>query len=395
MKAVVVGAGIAGLVAARQLGLAGWDVELLEASAAARRDGYMMDFFGPGVQAAERIGLYPRLAEAAYHIEAVDYVDVTGNPTSTISYELIARFAGGKILSLLRPDIERAARAALDEVPPGRVRIHYGAPVSRVWSDARGMRVEFAGATGGIFTADVLVGADGIHSAVRSQVFGPEEQYLRPLGMRASAFVVTDPLLNARFRNRFVLTDSIDRMAGIYSLRAGQVAAFMVYRDGAEADVQLPSEGARKRLRREFAGLGHAVDRLLELCPKHPYDDMVAQIIMPGWRDGRTVLVGDACGAVSLLAGQGGSLAIAGAALLGDLLGPVSTAEGIGPALEEFERSFRPVVLEAQASGRRAAASFLPRNRTQRLLRRWVLRASQLPGIDRFVLRRIVGRISK
>jgi len=56
MKAVVVGAGIAGLVAARQLGLAGWDVEVLEKSAAPRPDGYMMDFFGPGVEAADRIG---------------------------------------------------------------------------------------------------------------------------------------------------------------------------------------------------------------------------------------------------------------------------------------------------------------------------------------------------
>jgi 2-polyprenyl-6-methoxyphenol hydroxylase-like FAD-dependent oxidoreductase len=79
-------------------------------------------------------------------------------------------------------------------------------------------------------SADVLVGADGIHSGVRALVFGPEEEYLRPLGMRAAAFIVTDPLLNARFRNRFVLTDSIDRTVGLYGLRTDEVAAFMVYR---------------------------------------------------------------------------------------------------------------------------------------------------------------------
>ncbi|MFN3925655.1 MAG: FAD-dependent oxidoreductase, partial [Pseudarthrobacter sp.] len=44
MKAIVLGAGIAGLVAARQLGLAGWDVELVEKSPGPRPDGYMMDF---------------------------------------------------------------------------------------------------------------------------------------------------------------------------------------------------------------------------------------------------------------------------------------------------------------------------------------------------------------
>lgn len=395
MKAVVVGAGIAGLVAARQLGLAGWDVELLEKSAAPRPDGYMMDFFGPGVEAAERIGLYPRLAAVAYHVEAAEYVDAAGHPTSSIDYDQFARLAGGKVLSLLRPDMECAALAALDDVPSGRVRVRYGAPVSQAWSDDDGARVAVDGSPEMTLAADVLVGADGIHSGVRAQVFGPEAEYLRPLGMRAAAFIVTEPLLNARFRNRFVLTDSIDRMAGLYSLRSDEVAAFMVYRDATGATGHQRSGSPRERLRREFAGLGHAIDRLLELCPEHPYDDVVAQIVMPGWQKQRTVLVGDACGAVSLLAGQGGSLAIAGAALLGDVLGPVGSPEGISPALTEFERRWRPVVEVAQAAGRRTASSFLPASRTQRLLRRWIIRATHLPGIDRLVARQIVGRIAK
>lgn len=395
MKALVVGAGIAGLVAARQLGLAGWEVELLEKSAAPRPDGYMMDFFGPGVEAAERIGLYPRLAAAAYHVEAVEYVDVTGRPTCRLDYDRFARLAGGKVLSLLRPDMERAALAALNDVDSGRVRIRYGVQLSRAWNDDDGVRVAIDDSPDVSFAGDVLVGADGIHSKVRSQVFGPEEEYLHPLGMRAAAFIVTEPLLNARFRNRFVLTDSINRMAGLYSLRSGQVAAFMVYRDATGAAGDLGFDNSRERLRREFAGLGQAVDRLLELCPEHPYDDVVAQIIMPGWQRGRTILVGDACGAVSLLAGQGGSLAVAGAALLGDVLGPVTSPEGIDSALTEFERRWKRAVEDAQAAGKRAASSFLPASRTQRLLRRWIIRTTHLPGIDRLVARQVVGRIAK
>jgi 2-polyprenyl-6-methoxyphenol hydroxylase-like FAD-dependent oxidoreductase len=116
---------------------------------------------------------------------------------------------------------------------------------------------------------------------------------------------------------------------------------------------------------------------------------------MPVWQKQRTVLVGDACGAVSLLAGQGGSLAIAGAALLGDILAPVGSPQGISSALIEFERRWRPVVEVAQAAGRRAASSFLPANRAQRLLRRWIIRATHLPGIDRLVARQIVGRTAK
>lgn len=394
MKAVVVGAGIAGLVTARQLGLAGWDVEVLEKSDAPRADGYMMDFFGPGVAASEKIGLYPRLAQVGYRIQAAQYVDVSGRPTASLDYERFSRLAGGKVLSLLRPDMERAALAALDDVPDGRVRIRYSAPVSHVSNDGDGVqvRIDGAGHGNGSLCADVLIGADGIHSAVRAAVFGPEDRYLRPLGMRAAAFIVTEPNLNARFRDRFTLTDSIDRTAGLYGLRSDEVAAFLVYRD---AQGFPASEDTRERLRREFAGLGGAVDRLLELCPEHPYDDVVAQVVMPGWHHEWTVLVGDACGAVSLLAGQGGSLAIAGAALLGEVLGEVDSTAGIVPALAEFERRWKPFVEVAQASGRRAASSFLPANKTGRLLRRWIIRATHLPGIDRLVARIIVGRIAR
>jgi 2-polyprenyl-6-methoxyphenol hydroxylase-like FAD-dependent oxidoreductase len=395
MKAVVVGAGIAGLVAARQLGLAGWDVELLEKSAAPRPDGYMMDFFGPGFDAAERIGLLPRLAEVAYQVDALEYVDLTGRPTARLDYQQFARLAGGKILSLLRPDMERAALAALDDVVSGRVRVRYDTPVSQVRADGDGVRAAVHGSPQEWFAADVLIGADGIHSTIRSQVFGGDQDYLRPLGMRAAAFIVTEPRLHARFRNRFVLTDSIDRIAGFYSLRGDKVAAFMVYRDTQGTKGHPGAGNARQRLRREFAGLGDEVDRLLELCPEDPYDDVVAQTVMPCWQNDRIVLLGDACGAVSLLAGQGGSLAIAGAALLGDLLGPITSSAEISSALNAFERRWRPVVEVAQAAGRRTASSFLPSNPAQLLLRRWIIRASNLPGIDRIVSRRIVGRTAR
>jgi 2-polyprenyl-6-methoxyphenol hydroxylase-like FAD-dependent oxidoreductase len=116
---------------------------------------------------------------------------------------------------------------------------------------------------------------------------------------------------------------------------------------------------------------------------------------MPTWQKGRVGLVGDASGAVSLLAGQGGSLAIAGAALLGEILGPAQTPQEIASALVAFEQRWRPVVETAQDSGRRAASTFLPANRTPRLLRRWVIRGTAIPGIDRLVARQILRSIAK
>jgi hypothetical protein len=65
----------------------------------------MMDFFDPGVEASERIGLYPRLAVAAYHIQSADYVDTKGRTTCSIDDPRFSELAGGKVLSLQRPDI--------------------------------------------------------------------------------------------------------------------------------------------------------------------------------------------------------------------------------------------------------------------------------------------------
>lgn len=71
---------------------------------------------------------------------------------------------------------------------------------------------------------------------------------LRRLGMRDAAYIVTEPVLKARFRYRFILTDSIGRMAGLSSLRADEVAAFMVYRDATNAIGHMRSGSPQDRL---------------------------------------------------------------------------------------------------------------------------------------------------
>jgi 2-polyprenyl-6-methoxyphenol hydroxylase-like FAD-dependent oxidoreductase len=390
----VVGAGIAGLVTARQFALAGWEIDVLERSPGPREDGYMMDFFGPGFDAAERIGLLPRLREVSYRVSGVEYVDVAGRRTAHLDYGQFSRAVGGRLLSLMRPDLELAALAALDDVPPGAVRIRYSAAPLRMQADSGSASAWVPGANGETdeVRGDLLIGADGVHSAVRQQIFGPESAFLRPLGMRTAAYFVEDPTLHRLFAGRFVLTDSVGRQAGLYSLRDRRVAVFLAYRDSTDGHpVNGQVSDPREVLRQVFAGLGPPVERALELCPPHPYNDVVAQVVVPTWHRGRAVLVGDACQAVSLLAGQGASLAIAAAELLVNLVAPWRDSVAIEAALTQYERRWRPVVEEKQAVGRRAAGTFLPATRRQLLLRRLVLRLTSLPGVDRLVARRLGG----
>ncbi|MGP5030411.1 FAD-dependent oxidoreductase [Glutamicibacter arilaitensis] len=390
MKAIIIGAGIAGLVAARQLGLAGWQVTVLERAEAPRPDGYMMDFFGPGVEASERIGLHPYLAKAAYRVQAAEYVDAHGTTTASLDYEKFSQIAGGNVLTLLRPEMEAAARAALDDVEPSLISLHYDVQIEQLEATGQQVKVQLAGWSQPI-TGDLLVGADGMHSTVRAAFFGPEEAYLHHLGMRAAAFIVHEPDLNRRFKNRFVMTDTVDLAAGIYGLRTQEVAAFLVYRQ----DTDTPLGTTRDRLRHVFAGCGAHVDRLLELCPEEPYDDSVAQVLMDSWCAGPVVLIGDAAAAVSLLAGQGGAMAVCAGAALGDALGSVTEPRQLPAGLARYEALMRPKIATAQASGRRAANSFLPRNRMALWLRRSVIKATKLPGIDRLVAHQIIKRLAK
>ena len=129
---------------------------------------------------------------------------------------------------------------------------------------------------------------------------------------------------------------------------------------------------------------------VLEHCPPSGalYYDQVAQIHLPHWNTGRVVLVGDACQAVSLLAGQGASLAVAGAHLLAEEL---AGASDVPAALGRYHARLAPAVAAKQAAGRRTAEWFLPSTTSRLLLRRLALRAMRLPGLNRAMSSQLIA----
>ena len=218
-------------------------------------------------------------------------------------------------------------------------------------------------------------------------VFGEEQRYVRYLGYHTAAFTFEDPHVHAELGGRFCLTDTVDRQMGLYALRNGQVAAFAVHRSG---DPRRP-EDARAALYREYGSLGWLVPRALAGCPpsSQVYYDQVAQSDLPSWSRGRVVLVGDACQAVSLLAGQGASLAIAGAYVLADQL---ASARRIEDALHGYERLWRPVVRDKQRAARRTDRWFVPESARQLTIRRAALRFAGLPGARRLAGTALAGK---
>ncbi|MFB6726037.1 FAD-dependent oxidoreductase [Kribbella sp. NPDC056345] len=359
MKVIVCGAGIAGLALAHRLSALGQEVIVLERSPGPRTQGYMIDFFGPGLDAMEAMGLLPALRDVAYQVPEALLVDDRGRSRARVATD---RFAAGELLSVTRPDLEDVLRAHL----PDGVDLRYGVPVV---DGAQGDGVRVTTADGSTVDGDVLIGADGIHSAVRRIVFGPERDYLRYLGFHTAAYTFDAPHIHEEVDGRFCLTDSIGSQFGFYALRDGRVASFAVHRT---PDPVLPTD-LRAAIQSAYSDLGWVVPEALAACPAPDqiYYDQVAQIVMPSWSKGRVGLVGDACQAVSLLAGQGASLGIAGAYVLAGELARATSPEA---GLAAYERVWRPIAEEKQKVGRSAARWFLPASRTQLILRRLMLR---------------------
>lgn len=95
MKIAICGAGMAGLALANRMRAAGGEVVLLERAPGPRAQGYMIDFFGPGFDAAEAMGLVPAIDEVAYPVEEVSLVDEHGRRRAGLPYGSSSRPSAG------------------------------------------------------------------------------------------------------------------------------------------------------------------------------------------------------------------------------------------------------------------------------------------------------------
>ncbi|GIF00040.1 FAD-dependent monooxygenase [Paractinoplanes rishiriensis] len=379
MRVIICGAGIAGLALAQRLGRLGADVVVLEQAAGLREQGYMIDFFGPGYDAAEATGTLAGIERYGYRVDELTYRDETGRRRASMSYANISRMVGGRLVSVMRPDLERALREQL----PAQIPISYATRPAAVDNRPDGVTVTLE--DGRTVEGDLLVGADGIHSWVRHAVFGPG--FRRYLGFHTAAWSFADPEAHGQVDGQICLTDTVDRQMGFYPLRDGRVAVFTVHR---APDPALPADPVAA-LRSVYGSLGWLVPRALAQLPPpaRVFYDEVAQIEMPSWSRDRVVLLGDAAYAVSLLAGQGASLGVAGADVLAEHL---VREPDIPAALARYERDLRPVVTEKQRVARSGARWFLPASTSQLRLRRAALALSWLPGADRRIATALVGK---
>ncbi|SEH03807.1 2-polyprenyl-6-methoxyphenol hydroxylase [Nonomuraea solani] len=378
-RAVIVGAGIAGLAAALKLHQQGWEPVVIERAPARRSGGYVVVFHGRGYGAAERMGILPALRER--HVGAVDmvYRKADGRRRFSVSGDAIGALLGERGLTLMRGDIE----GALYEAVAGKVPIRFGATLTAVTQDEEGVRAALDDGT--VLEAELLVGADGLHSKVRELVFGPEERYRRDLGHVVAATTL-DHLPEGAGERAFTTVTRVGGIFMIANLGPDRTAAFFTY--GTPDPAAELAKGPWRALADAYRDITWAAPGLIASMPAdNVYFDSVSQIVADRWSDGRVVLLGDAAWCVTLFAGYGSSLAVGGAEALGNALN--RHPDDIPAALREWEAELRPEVGKRQAMGRRNTGSHAPAGRLDLLKRDLPLRLAAFPPVTRWLRRHL------
>jgi 2-polyprenyl-6-methoxyphenol hydroxylase-like FAD-dependent oxidoreductase len=336
-----------------------------------------MDFFGSGWDVAERMGLTEALRAVRYPIEMLEFVDADGRRRMRVPIERIRRALHNKYVYLRRTDL---ARILFERARLAGVAIRYGTSLASLEDRGDGVRVAFAG--GSSDTYALVFGADGIHSRVREIVFGPERPFDRYLGYYVAAFHIADH--NYSIGHAVKIYEEPNRMLMVYPLNERQLDATFIFR---HADAgHIAAEERLPFIKRCLAGAGWLADRLLADYPAAEplYFDPAMQIVMPDWHKGRIALLGDACGSLTLLAGQGSHMAMAGAFVLACELSRHSSDHRA--AFAAYQSFLRPHVEKKQRDAAWLAGMFVPTERSRPWLRRLVMRLILSAPLARFTM---------
>ncbi|GAA3585175.1 FAD-dependent monooxygenase [Amycolatopsis ultiminotia] len=340
VKILVSGAGAAGLCAGINLARAGHTVEIVERANHLRVNGSPIDVRGDALETARSMGILDAVHEHRITMtEQTMFVDRSGAAIAPLVTQEINDTP--EDLELPREDLMTILRQAL----PEQVDLRFEESIATLADDGDQVTITFA--SGREAAYDIVVGADGVHSAVRRLVFGPEKEFSEPLGVYVAIGDAPGQATPGEARVSEVL-NLPGRFAGVARYRDKALGIFEFRSDPIDYDYH--DLAAQKRILAEaFAGIEDwKIPELIESAQRDPelYFDAIAQIHMPAWHRGRVVLIGDAAHCATSMAGRGTSLALLGAWALTEELG--RHGEDLDAAFGAYEQRLRPHATAAQ-----------------------------------------------
>ncbi len=317
MRVIVVGGGIGGLATAVGLRRAGHDVVVLERSRRIDPVGAGITLFANAMGALDRFGVRDAVTEQGAPGKRSAILTSDGRRLAEVPPDVLEG-----TIAVHRADLQAALVAAAGEV-------RLGAEVAAVEQD--GDRVVARGADGTEERGDLLVGADGLNSAVRRTIVDVRPRYAGYTAWRGVSPVAVDP-------GRLTEAWGVGERFGLVDIGRGRTYWFAT-KNAPEGEADDPN-GRKAEIRRRFSGWHKPIAAVIEAADERAIlrNDVYYLHPLPYWSDGRVVLVGDAAHATTPGVGQGAAQAIEDAVVLVDEL----AHDDLPGALAAYESIRRP-----------------------------------------------------
>lgn len=338
-RILITGASVAGNTAAWWLANSGAEVEVVERAPAFRDGGQNVDVRGNAREVLRRMGLEEQAFSRSTHEKGTDWVAEDD--------AVIARFEASESDTDLGPtaelEIRRGdiARIIYDAVRY-RATFRFGDSIAAVDQDDAGVDVTFA--SGRRARYDLVVVAEGVGSHTRELLFSGENKP-RWMNLTIAYFSIPGQPGDSPYARQYNTVDG--RGATLKPSRDGKLGAYVGIQKKPEGENDWTVEQQRQYILDQFAHDGWEFPRILAAMRDTDdfYFDVLRQVHMDRWFNGRVVLTGDAAWCPTPLSGIGTSLAMVGAYVLA---GELARTNDTAAALADYERVMRPFVKAGQ-----------------------------------------------
>lgn len=327
-KALVIGAGIGGLTAAVALRRVGFEAVVYERAPELRPAGFGISVMTNAVAALRALDIDLGLEKRGGTVLRSDLLDAQGRLLRALPFKEACDRIGAPSIAMYRGDLHAALLDALGDCP-----IELGAAATGYEVTEEGVRVRFE--DGREATGDILIGADGINSAIRRQRTGAGA----PTDGGFICYLAVTPFEHPKFtpgQNSHYWGSG--RRFGIHDVGHGR--AYWWGTANMSAESARSWTGDKQQIARTYAGWADEVQAAIRVTPAEDIVAVPAQDrpFLENWGEGPVTLLGDAAHPMLPSLGQGGSSAIEDAVVLAQCLSALSDPVAALRAYEDLRR---------------------------------------------------------
>jgi salicylate hydroxylase len=361
LRAAIVGGGIGGIATAVAMRRAGIDVQVYEQAQQLTEVGAGVSLAPNGLRMLDRLGAGEGIRRLGARHRSTQLRLSDGQPARHEPHQFAQ---AGRNVGIHRADLLALLAAQL---PPGTVRT--GHRCTSFGQDADSATVGFA--NGATATADVVIGADGIHSVLQGFVVEPAE----PVFSGVVAYRGLVPLLDEYPADTMRMWVGESKHFLVFPVRAGQLLNYVGFvSSDRSVRESWSAPGDPGALAGHFAGWDPVIGKVIAAISGPGGSGfqwgMYDRAPLPRWSRGRLTLLGDAAHPMLPHLGQGVNQALEDAVALATLLGTSASAD-VSRALTVYERLRLNRTARVQLGSRRNGAGY-DSSGSQLTDRRWI-----------------------